>query len=111
MAEVFRAVTDAMFADLPGGRRKPAGGAKSSVVTRNLQRAYLNDLTRIVLKGGAVPDARSLAKMHLRDISKRIDLALGDKKGVADDTLRAHLEDVKESIGKALSATATTTLP
>jgi hypothetical protein len=45
--------------------------------------------------------------MHLRDVNKRIDLALSDKKGPPEDTLRAHLEETKEQIGKVLGASVT----
>jgi hypothetical protein len=103
IAEVLRAVTDSTFADLPAAADKP-GAAKSSVVRRNLQRAYLAELSRLVLRS-RVADARSLARMHLRDVSKRIDLVLNDKKGPPEDTLRAHLEETKEQIVKVLGAT------
>ena len=49
VAEVFRALTDGIFADLPGPDGKVASGAKSSVVLRNLQRAYLARLSRMVV--------------------------------------------------------------
>ena len=104
VAEIFRALTDSTFADLPAGDK--AAAEKSSILRRNLQRAYVAELSRLVLRGG-VPDARSLARMHLRDISKRIDLALGDKKAPPEDTLRAHLEESKEQIAKVLGASMT----
>lgn len=103
IAEVLRALTDSTFADLPTAADKPAT-EKSSVIRRNLQRAYLAELQRMVLRS-RVADARSLSRMHLRDISKRIDLVLNDKKGPPEDTLRAHLEETKEQIAKVLSAT------
>jgi hypothetical protein len=52
-----------------------------------------------------VADARSLSRMHLRDIRNRIDLVLNDKKSPPEDTLRAHLEETKEQIAKVLGAT------
>jgi hypothetical protein len=103
IAEVMRVLTDSAFADLPTGADK-AGSEKSSIIRRNLQRAYVAELTRQVLRGG-VPDARSLARMHLKDVGKRIDLALGDKKAPPEDTVRAHLEETKEQIAKVLGAT------
>jgi hypothetical protein len=118
VAEVFRALTDSVWGDLPSGD-KPAP-QPSSVILRNIQREYLQRLTTLVLGkrtggegffaillgGGASvpPDALSLARMHLRDTAKRIDLALADKKSTADDTTRAHLEECKERIAKVLSA-------
>lgn len=105
IGEVMRALTDSTFADLPTAADK-AGIEKSSIVRRNMQRAYIAALSRQVLRG-SVPDARSLARMHLRDITKRIDFALSDKKAPPEDTVRAHLEETKEQIGKVLSATVT----
>lgn len=105
VAEVMRALSDSAFADLPTAADK-AGTEKSSIIRRNLQRAYVAQLSRLVLRGG-VPDARSLARMHLRDASKRIDLALNDKKSPPEDTVRAHLEETKEQIAKVLSASMT----
>src|SRR5262245_23482916 len=105
IAEVMRALSDSSFADLPNGADKP-GAEKSSIIRRNLQRAYVAELSRLVLRG-SVPDARSLARMHLRDVNRRIDLALSDKKSPPEDTLRAHLEETKEQIAKVLAATVT----
>jgi hypothetical protein len=105
IAEVMRALTDSAFADLPTSPDK-AGTEKTSILRRNLQRAYVAELSRLVLRG-SVPDARSLARMHLKDVSKRIELALNDKKSPPEDTLRAHLEETKEQIAKVLGATVT----
>jgi len=105
IAEVIRALSDSTFADLPTAPDK-ASSEKSSVIRRNLQRAYVAELSRLVLRG-MVPDSRSLARMHLRDVNKRIDLALSDKKAPPEDTLRAHLEETKEQIGKVLAASVT----
>ena len=102
LAEIFRTLTDAIWADLPNGDK--ASIAKSSIIRRNLQREYLKDLSNIVLRGRVPADARSLARMHLRDAAKRIDLALKDKELSKDDTLRAHLEESKEQIAKVLNA-------
>jgi Met-zincin/Domain of unknown function (DUF5117) len=103
IAEVMRALTDSAFADLPTAADK-AGVEKTSILRRNLQRAYVGELSRLVLRG-SVPDARSLARMHLKDVSKRIDLTLNDKKAPLEDTSRAHLEETKEQIAKVLGAT------
>jgi hypothetical protein len=74
-----------------------------------LQRQHLKDLTGLVLGdkgyGSTVPpDARSLARMHLRQIDKRIDATLNDKQATVDETTRAHLEECHERIGKVLNA-------
>ncbi len=121
VAEVFRTLTDGVWSDLNGGEA-PKDAKKaipSSIVRRNLQREHLKSLSSLVLGdkasgsstliiflGGSnssvPPDARSLARMHLRDINKRIDAALAE--AVVDDTTRAHLEECRERVGKVLSA-------
>lgn len=114
IAELFEAITKSVWADLPGGE----SNASSSVLRRNLQREHLQRLTELVLGSGGrgwitlfalgggspPPDARSLARHHLRELSKRIDQALAKKKPELDVTARAHLEECKERIAKALSA-------
>jgi hypothetical protein len=118
VAELFRGVTDAIWSDLP----KEGKPAASSVVRRNLQREQLKELTNLVLgkkapAGGgfhimigsgssraAPADARSLARMHLRDLQKRIGRVLDDKENKLDDTNRAHLEECQERIAKVLTA-------
>ncbi|MFL5339876.1 MAG: zinc-dependent metalloprotease [Gemmataceae bacterium] len=122
LAEVFRALTDSVWSDLPT-LDKPAAD-KSSILRRNLQREHVKKLTALVLgrpsslgsldellammrhgAGGNVPaDARSLARLHLRDLGKRMDLALADQKSPLDDATKAHLEECKERIAKALTA-------
>jgi hypothetical protein len=123
VAEVFRAVTDGVWNDLPNGApRDEKRGIASSVIRRNLQREHLKDLSSLVLgqktspnlsvlmillggSGGNAstpPDARSLARLHLRDINKRIETGL-DKVGI-DETTRAHLEECRERIAKVLTA-------
>ncbi|OWK36223.1 hypothetical protein FRUB_08786 [Fimbriiglobus ruber] len=126
VAEVFRALSDGIFADLPTADGKAAAGV-SSIVSRNLHRAYLQRLSEMVLGpknnfgggffiimgrgmgGSEIPaDARSLARFHLREAGKRIDAALKDEK---DDTVRAHLEEAKERIAKVLTANVTANEP
>jgi hypothetical protein len=124
LSEVFRTLSDAIFADLGGAEK--AGAAKSSVLTRNLQRAYLARLAEMVVGpkpddfggyfiiigpsgGGEVPaDAKSLARLHLKEIKAKLDAALQAEK---DDTVKAHLDEARERIGKVLSATVTANEP
>jgi hypothetical protein len=55
--------------------------------------------------GSAVPpDARSLARLHLRQVHSRLQTALGDDQTTMDETTRAHLEECRERIGKVLGA-------
>jgi hypothetical protein len=124
IAEIFRSVTDGVWhdgvaSDLDGkdGKRN----VSSSVIRRNLQREHLKNLFTLVLgerqqdsffgmmiflgaRDSVPPDARSLARMHLRDIRKRIEGMLGNKQMTVDDATRAHLEECHERIAKVLNA-------
>jgi hypothetical protein len=119
VAEVFRALTDSVWAELGAAPTKNNGSAP--VIRRNLQREYLKDLTNLVLgerqsgggfsmsallrgSGTVPPDAKSVARMHLRDIHKRIEATLKEKGATLDDTSRAHLEECRERVAKVLSA-------
>jgi hypothetical protein len=117
LAEVFRSLTDGVWGEPSPGEGKRKCG--STVLRRNLQREHLKHLARLVLgkrPGGGFlilfgpapvavpPDARSLARLHLRDVGKRIEAALADKQAPADDTTRAHLEECRERIAKVLGA-------
>ncbi len=127
VAEVFRSLTDGIWNDLPNGAAPPKEGKETkapavmSVIRRNLQREHVKDLTNLVLGerssdgfsrfvvffGGATsvpPDARSLARMHLREIQRKIEASLKNDAGRLDDTTRAHLEECGERIAKVLSA-------
>ena len=107
IAEVFRTLSDSTFADLPLDGK--ASTVKSSVIRRNLQREYVRRLSGIALGSAfgsaSMPaDAKSLARFHLKEASKRIDGALKDEK---DDTTKAHLDEMKEQIAKVLAANLT----
>jgi hypothetical protein len=123
VAEVFRSTTDAIWSDVPVGGKNDKEAA-SSTIRRNLQREHLKKLSALVLgekssPGYSVvygsemiqsrsttvpPDARSLARYHLREIGKRIDTALANHAANGDETAAAHLEECKERIAKVLSA-------
>jgi hypothetical protein len=59
----------------------------------------------------APPDARSLARMHLRDLQRKIELTLKNQQNNLDDTYRAHLEECQERIAKVLSASVQVSEP
>jgi hypothetical protein len=120
LAEVFRCVTDGVWNE-PKDEGKPGNG--TSIIRRNLQREHVKQLSNLVLgrrpRGGdgfvldmfgftsrpAPPDARSLARMHLKDISAKIETRLKTpNNGSLDDTTRAHMEECQERIAKVLSA-------
>ena len=123
LAELFRGVTDAVWTE--SGIKNGKDGKKSlelSILMRNLQREHVKDLSNLVLgsRGGAgtdlgmlmmgfqsapvPPDARSLARFHLRSIDRSIKKVLEDHAMSVDDTTRAHLEECQERIAKVLSA-------
>ncbi len=125
IAEVFRSVTDGIWNEGAVAEKNGKEGKQrvaSSVIRRNLQREHLKNLFTLVLGkrqqdyffsvyvilfgdlSSVPPDARSLARMHLRDIRKRIDDMLKDKQLEVDDTTRAHLEECRERIAKVLNA-------
>jgi hypothetical protein len=122
VAEVFRCLTDGVWSELtaPSARpnlepKRPTG---TSIIRRNLQREHLKELSHLVLgaqaRSGFVsflfgsrpvpPDARSLARMHLREIQRKIEASLKNAPGPLDDTTRAHLEECQERIAKVLNA-------
>lgn len=125
IAEVFRSVTDGIWNEGVAAEKDRAEGKRrvsSSVIRRNLQREHLKNLFTLVLgerqqndfffsriiffgdRSSVPPDARSLARMHLRDIRKRIEDTLENKQITVDDTTRAHLEECRERIAKVLNA-------
>jgi hypothetical protein len=127
MAEVFRSVTDGVWSELANPSAAGSGDGKGrnfalSTIRRNLQREHLRKLCTMVLGnrrspyeelygyviffgGGSLPaDARSLARMHLKQIAERIDKSLGQKDLSIDDTTRAHLEESRHRIQKVLDA-------
>ena len=130
ISEIFRTLSDGLWSELEG----PAPDAKEktlviSTVRRNLQREHLRRLARMVLgdrapntsdtllflalDGGSSvpPDARSLARLHLRQIQQKIDTRLKDGTLAIDDTTRAHLEESRDKIAKILDASLQATGP
>jgi hypothetical protein len=119
VAEVFRTLTDGIWSDYPA--KAPGGDRKlpSSIIMRNLQREHLKDLSHLVIGSAdrgfsmmmffgygasAPPDAKSLARMHLKELQTRITATLNDKQASMDETTRAHLEESKERIHQILTA-------
>jgi hypothetical protein len=124
IAEVFRGVTDGIWGEGVATNKDRKDGKRhvaSSVIRRNLQREHLKNLFTLVLgerqrndssyyiivfgnRSSVPPDARSLARMHLRDVRKRIEETLENKQVAVDDATRAHLEECRERIVKVLNA-------
>jgi hypothetical protein len=114
VAEVFRALTDSVWADLGAAQTK--ANSSALVIRRNLQREHLKELTGLVIgqrsgglslfgsRAAPPPDARSLARAHLRGIQGKIETTLKEKGASLDDTSRAHLDECQERIAKVLAA-------
>src|SRR5262249_49484049 len=107
ISEVFRCLTDSIWV-LPKDKDAAKAGVKSSVNRRNLQREHLAAMSNVLVAKGhgfrpLPPDARSLARMHLREIQRGIDLILKEDAGLEDVT-RAHLEEAQERIDRILKA-------
>ena len=120
MSEVFRSLTDGIWLECPKDGKGDTNKGACSTIRRNLQREYLRRLADIVLgekrasygdsiryavffSASAMPaDAKSLARMHLREIDDRIAKALEGLKD--DDTTRAHLEECRKRISRVLDA-------
>ena len=100
------AVWNELDADCPDGRddRKPM----ISSLRRNLQREHMQRLLDLVLDTtsdtAAYKPISNLARMELRDLSKRIDASITKCGKKMDAYTRAHLTESKERIERALEA-------
>ena len=81
------------------------GARATSAVRRDLQRSYLDQMTQIlVTPADRTPaDARAVARAQLRDLNRRLGTALAGAAAL-DAYSRAHLEESRARIDKALSA-------
>ncbi len=123
ISEVFRSLTDTIWSELPKSIDGKKHSYNLSTIRRNLQREHLARLSRMILGNKRSPfedmygfilffgfdntvpaDARSLARMHLRAISDRINNILRDELATVEDTTRAHLEECQQRIPKVLNA-------
>jgi hypothetical protein len=122
VAEVFRKLTDGIWSELPDGALPQS--LQVSLIRRNLQRDYLRRLCRIVVGDSGSPyadlfgyavlvgggsgsypaDARSLARMHLRELNERLNRVLEGSGVAMDDSVRAHFQESRDLIGKVLAA-------
>lgn len=101
LSELFGSLTSAAWAELG----EPPERARSvNSFRRNLQRAYTDQLIRFLVAPplGTPEDARSLARLHLSRVLGRIDAAL--RGGEVDEVTRAHLEETRARIRRALTA-------
>jgi hypothetical protein len=114
LAELFRGVSDCIWNPATGA--EPAN-ASTSLIRRNLQREHIRELSNLVLgnrnrsalviflMGGSSAstpaDARSLARMHLRELQQRLGKPPSEK---LDDATRAHLEECYARISQVMTA-------
>lgn len=122
MPEVFDALTEAIWSELAIDGKSAEPSVAVSTARRNLQREHAQRLSNLVLgpkprsaafsfsgfffeeSGPVLPDARSLARFHLKRIDERIEGALSHQKAKIDDQTRAHLEELHDQIQKVLEA-------
>lgn len=97
MADMFVGIRQAIWSELDSGET-------INSFRRNLQRAHLARIIRLVLKPqeGTPEDAVTLARADLVELQKRIEHALAG--GQLDYTNRAHLEETRARIQQALDA-------
>ena len=76
----------------------------ADAVRRDLQRAYLDQMTTLVVKPAprTPADARAVARRTLRDLDRRLTSAA--QSGTLNAYMAAHVEESRARIGKALDA-------
>jgi hypothetical protein len=83
----------------------PADKIQLSSLRRGLQREYTDRLVRIVLRTTAVPeDARTVAWYQLKQLRSALDNTIKRKGRAMDVYTRAHFEESRDRINKALDA-------
>ncbi len=105
VAELLGTLTAAIWSEAGEGGQ---GVRSVNSFRRNLQRSYLNELTILLIDPSPVvpEDARSLARWELRRLSSRLGDALAASVGL-DTATRAHLDESKARIDRALEASLT----
>jgi hypothetical protein len=115
-AEVFRTLTDGIWGEYPKDPWKEKTTVSSTAMRRNLQREYLKELSNLVLgkSGGGffffgrpsavTPDARNLARKHLREIYSRLAHVLNNKQATVEETTLAHIEECRLMIDRVQTA-------
>ncbi|MFQ5664271.1 MAG: zinc-dependent metalloprotease [Terriglobia bacterium] len=97
MADMFVGIRNAIWSELDSG-------SAINSFRRNLQRAHLRHLIRLLVKpaNDTPQDAVTLARADLVELEQRIGRALSA--GPLDYTTRAHLEETRARIRQALEA-------
>ena len=98
--ELFTTLTRAVWSEV-----WTAGSVSNAdAVRRDLQRAYLDQMTALVVKPAprTPADARAVARRTLKELDRRLAAAAGS--GTLNAYMAAHLEESRARIGKALDA-------
>lgn len=98
--ELMGLLTQAIWTESWGPGARPA-----SATRRDLQRAHIDQMTQLLVQPVArtPADARSVARMQLKDLNRRLGTALA-RGASLDAYTRAHLEESRARIAKALDA-------
>lgn len=99
--ELMEKVSEAIWSE---SWSAPGGNTEST--RRDLQRAHLDAMNRIVTDApsGTPADARAVARAVLRDLHERLELRLTPPVYDYDAYTRAHLQESRDRIGRALDA-------
>ena len=111
LPEVMRTVTSAAWSELDSSPTRNYSSREPMISSfrRNLQKEHIERLIDLTLDDDTTAASQkpiaNLARMHLRDIKKKVDGVLGNGgSGRLDDYTRAHLEEASVRIDKALDA-------
>jgi hypothetical protein len=111
LPEVVQRVGSAVWTEVeagPTGNKPGDRKAYISSVRRSLQRQHLEMLTNLVLaKPGTMvaPDVQAVVALNMKNLSERIGACLKNAQGSQmDEFSRAHLEESKSRIDRALDA-------
>jgi hypothetical protein len=98
--ELFTTLTRAVWSEV----WTPGAVSNADAVRRDLQRAYLDQMTALVVRPAprTPADARAVARRTLRDLDRRLAGAAGA--GTLNAYMAAHLEESRARIRKALDA-------
>lgn len=98
--ELMGGVTRAVWAESWGPTLR-----NTNAMRRDLQRAHLDDLTRLVVRPAdrTPADARAVARMQLRELDRRL-ARVTTAGATLDAYTRAHLDESRARIQKALTA-------
>jgi hypothetical protein len=98
--ELFTTLTRAVWSEV----WTPGSVSNADAVRRDLQRAYLDQMTTLVVRPPprTPADARAVARRTLKDLDRRLATAAGS--GTLNAYMAAHVEESRARITKALDA-------